>query len=140
MRTVAVLFVLGLMSALVAAEDKDVTPISPAEAAKNIDKKCTVEMEVKSTGKVGNRRVFLNSEANYRDGKNFTVMLGRDALAKFKKAKVEDAAAHFKGKTIRVTGTVKLYNNRPEIAVDDPSQITVVEKKGGAKENKEEKK
>ena len=140
MRTVAVLFVLCLMPALAAADDKDVKPIAPAEAAKNIDKKCTVEMEVKSTGKSGNRRVFLNSEANYRDPKNFTVMLGRDVLTKFKKAKVEDAAAHFKGKTIRVTGTVKLYNNRPEIAVDDPSQITVVEKKEGAKKEKKEEK
>ena len=140
MRTVAVLFVLCLVPALVAAEDKDAKPLSPAEAAKNVDKKCTVEMEVKSTGKSGNRRVFLNSEANYRDGKNFTVMLDRGVLAKFKKAKVEDPAEHFKGKTIRVTGTVKLYNNRPEIAVDDPAQITVVEKKAGAKEAKEEKK
>jgi DNA/RNA endonuclease YhcR with UshA esterase domain len=97
-------------------------------------------MEVKSTGKSGNRRVFLNSEANYRDGKNFTVLLNSGVLAKFKKAKVEDAAEHFKGKTIRVTGTVKLYQNKPEIAVDDPSQIVVVEKKEGAKEKKEEKK
>jgi DNA/RNA endonuclease YhcR with UshA esterase domain len=140
MRTVAVLFVLGLTPALVAADDKDVKPLSPAEAAKNVDKKCTVEMEVKSAGKSGNRRVFLNSEANYRDGKNFTVLLNRDVLAKFKKVKVEDPAEHFKGKTIRVTGTVKLYNNRPEIAVDEPSQITVVEKKDGAKEKKDEKK
>jgi DNA/RNA endonuclease YhcR with UshA esterase domain len=138
MRTVAVLFVLCFPLALVAADDKDVKPISPAEAAKNVDRKCTVELEVKSTGKSGNRRVFLNSEANYRDAKNFTVLLNRDVLTKFKKAKVEDPAAHFKGKTIRVTGTVKLYNNKPEIVVDDPAQITVVEKKEGAK--KEEKK
>jgi DNA/RNA endonuclease YhcR with UshA esterase domain len=137
MRAVAVLFVL----CLVAADDKDVKPIPPQEAAKNVDKKCTVEMEVRSTGKSGNRRVFLNSEANYRDGKNFTVLLNQGVLAKFKKAKVEDAAEHFKGKTIRVTGTVKLYQNKPEIVVDDPAQITVVEKKGGAKkETKEEKK
>ncbi|HZY84991.1 MAG TPA: hypothetical protein VFE78_09180 [Gemmataceae bacterium] len=133
MRTAVVLFVLCLPPALVVADDKDAKPLSPAEAAKNIDKKCTVEMEVKSTGKSGNRTVFLNSEANFRDGKNFTVMLGRGVLAKYKKVKVEDAAEHFKGKTIRVTGTVKLYRNKPEIVVDDPSQITVVEKKDGAK-------
>jgi DNA/RNA endonuclease YhcR with UshA esterase domain len=136
MRTVAVLFAL----CLVAADDKDARPLSPAEAAKNVDKKCTVEMEVKSTGKSGNRRVFLNSEANFRDGKNFTVLLNQGVLAKFKKVKVEDAAEHFKGKTIRVTGTVKLYNNKPEIDVDDPSQITVVERTGGAKAKKDEKK
>jgi micrococcal nuclease len=135
MRTVAVLFVL----CVAAADDKDVKPISPSEAAKNVDKKCTVEMEVKSTGKSGNRRVFLNSEANYRDGKNFTVLLNQGVLAKFKQVKVEGPAEHFKGKTIRVTGTVKLYNNKPEIVVDDPSQIVVVEKKE-AKDKKDEKK
>ena len=135
MRTAAVLFVFCLTPALAAADDKDAKPIAPAEAAKSIDKKCVVEMEVKSTGKTANgRTVFLNSEANYRDGKNFTVMLGRAVLAKYKKVKVEDAAEHFKGKTIRVSGTVKLYNKKPEIVVDDPAQITVVEKK------KEEKK
>jgi len=34
----------------------------------------------------------------------------------------------FKGKTIRVTGTVKEYMNRPEIEVSDPKQIEIVEK------------
>ena len=125
MRTVAVLFVL----CVAAADDKDVKPISPSEAAKNVDKKCTVEMEVKSTGKSGNRRVFLNSEANYRDGKNFTVLLNQGVLAKFKKVKVEDAAEHFKGKTIRVTGTVSQMDKKIRLVVEDPKQIEIVEKK-----------
>ena len=56
-------------------------------------------------------------------------MLDKEAVEKFKKAKVEDPAAHFKGKTVRVTGTVKLYRERPEIVVNDPGQIKVVLKK-----------
>jgi DNA/RNA endonuclease YhcR with UshA esterase domain len=62
-------------------------------------------------------------------GTEKTVMLDKEAVEKFKKAKVEDPAAHFKGKTVRVTGTVKLYRERPEIVVNDPGQIKVVLKK-----------
>ena len=130
MRTCAVLVVLLLAPALLRADDKDAKPITPDEAAKRVGEKCTVEMEVKSTGKGREGSVvFLNSEEDYKDKKNFTVYLDRDALEKFKKAKIDDPADHFKGKTIRVTGTVKLYRERPEIAVDDPEQVQVVEKK-----------
>jgi DNA/RNA endonuclease YhcR with UshA esterase domain len=117
--------------ALLRADDPDRKPIAPAEAARHINEKCVVEMEVKSTGKSrdGNA-VFLNSETDFKDKNNFTIFLGgKELLEKFKKAKIDDPAAHFKDRTIRVTGTVKLYREKPEIAVDDPDQIQVVEKK-----------
>jgi DNA/RNA endonuclease YhcR with UshA esterase domain len=127
MRTAAALFLLCLPALAGADSDK---PLSPAEAAKRVDQKCTVEMVVKSTGKArAGTPVFFNSEDDFRDKKNFTVLLDKEAVEKFKKAKVEDPAAHFKGKTVRVTGTVKLYRERPEIVVNDPGQIKVVEKK-----------
>ena len=130
MRTCTVLAVLLLAPALLRADDNDPKPLSPAEAAKRVGEKCTVEMEVKSVGVSKNGGIaFLNSEEDFKDEKNFTAFLGKEAVEKFKKAKVEDLAAHFKGKTVRVTGTVKLYRERPEIAVDDPEQIQVVEKK-----------
>ena len=55
--------------------------------------------------------------------------LPRETVAKFKEARVDDPAAHFKGKTILVTGKVTLYQERPQIRVEDPKQIQVVEKK-----------
>ena len=129
MRTCAVLAVLLLCPALLRADDKGAKPLSPAEAAKHVGEKCTVEMQVKSTGKGREGSVvFLNSEEDYKDTKNFTVFLDKEVLEKFRKAKIDDPADHFKGKTIRVTGTVKLYRERPEIAVDDPEQVQVVEK------------
>ena len=42
---------------------------------------------------------------------------------------IDDPAAHYKGKTIQVKGKVKLYRERPEIAVSGPDQIEIVEKK-----------
>ena len=130
MRTWAIVIALLLAPAVLRADDQASKPLTPAEAAKHVNEKCTVEMEVKSTGKAGGgNAVFLNSEENYQDAKNFTVFLDKEALAKFKKAKIDDPAAHYKGKTVRVTGTVKLYRDKPEIAVAEPDQVQVVEKK-----------
>lgn len=111
-----------------AGGDKDAKPITPQEAAKMIDKKCTVEMHVKSAGR-SKTSFFLNSKDNYKDADNFTAVILKDGAEKFKAAKIEDPSAHFKGKTIRVTGVVGLYQNRPQIVVNDPKQIQVVEKK-----------
>jgi DNA/RNA endonuclease YhcR with UshA esterase domain len=128
MRFRAELLLLMLVPALALAEDKELKPISAEEAAKQVDKECLVEMQVKSIGK-SRSRYFLNSEANFRDGKNFTIFIDSDVLAKFKKAKIEDPATYYKDKTIRVKGKVLLYNNRPEIKVAGPEQVEVVDKK-----------
>ena len=128
MRLCMGLLLLMLAPAFAPADDKELKPISAEEATKQVDKECLVEMQVKSIGK-SRSRYFLNSEANFRDGKNFTVFIDSDVLPKFKKAKIEDPATHYKDKTIRVKGKVLLYNNRPEIKVTGPEQIEVVDKK-----------
>jgi uncharacterized protein (TIGR03067 family) len=114
-----------LLAARLPAAD-EAKPLTPAEAAKKVDEQVTVQMVVKSALARGSRG-FLDSEANYRDPKNFTILINRAALDKFKAAGIEDPAAHFKGKTVRVTGTVSLYQNRPQIVLTGPSAITIVE-------------
>ena len=128
MRSCAVLLVVTLLTAVHAYEAAK--PLSPTEAAKKISEKCTVEMEVKAVGISKSGKVaFLNSEVDFRSPKNFTVMLGQTALEKLKKDKLDDLAALYKGNTVRVTGIVKLYRDKPEIIVNDPEEITIVEKK-----------
>jgi DNA/RNA endonuclease YhcR with UshA esterase domain len=134
MRITSVVLVLVLAFALLGADPtddkKEDKPISPAEAAKRINEKCTVEMQVKSGGKsTKDKLFFLNSEQNFRDKTNFTVVIDAKATAKFKEAKIDDPAVHFIGKTIRVTGKVVLFKDKPEIKVEDPDQIKIVEKK-----------
>jgi hypothetical protein len=46
---------------------------------------------------------------------NLTFNIDKDALAKFKEAKIDDPAARFKGKFVRVEGKVILYRDKPEI-------------------------
>jgi len=56
------------------------------------------------------------------------VAVSEAGAARFKGVRIDNPALHFKGRVIRVTGTVilKLKENRPQIEVDDPSQIQVV--------------
>lgn len=100
--------------------------LTPAEAAKKVGDEVTVQFVVKSARRTADKsRLFLNSKANYRDEDNFTVMLTGKALeGAYKDAEGEALT----GKTVRVKGTVQLYQNRPEIAVEDEKQVEVVGK------------
>ena len=111
---------------LIAADEAK--PIGPAEAASKVNEQVTVEMEVKAATMRGSV-CFLNSEAEFKDPKNFTLFIDKDALTKFKEAKIDDPAAHFKGKTVRAEGKVVLYQKHPEIKLGGPDDIKIVEKK-----------
>jgi DNA/RNA endonuclease YhcR with UshA esterase domain len=116
-----------LWFAPVLAEDQS-KPVGPAEAAKKVNEDVTLQMEVKSASLRGGV-CYLNSEEDFKDAKNFTVFLDKEALAKFKEAKIEDPAAHFKGKTVQVKGKVTLYRDRPQIKLSGPAAIKLVDKK-----------
>lgn len=124
MRLACVLPCLLIASVALAQESK---PLTPAEAAKKLEMKVTVELEVKSTG--GNNNNYLNSHADFKDAANFTIFIPKAALAKFAAAKVDKPFEYYKGRTIQVTGTVTLFEQKPQIKVEDPAQIKVVEKK-----------
>lgn len=102
--------------------------IGQADAAKKVNEQVTLEMEVKSATLRGTN-CFLNSEKDFRDPKNLTLFIDKDALAMFKDAKIDDPAAHFEGKTVLVEGKVVLYRNRPEIKLSGPDDIKIVVKK-----------
>jgi DNA/RNA endonuclease YhcR with UshA esterase domain len=125
MRLSTLVVALFLGTAVLAEESPK--PVTPAEAAKKVNEKVVVEFEVKSTG--GNEACFLNSLEDYKDAKNFTIYIPEAAREKFKTAKIDDPKTHFKGKTIRVTGTVTLYREKPQIKVEDPDQIKITVKK-----------
>lgn len=124
---VAVLGSLLWLSAV--RSEEPAKPLTPAEAAKKVNETVTVQMEVKSATTTKNGVSYLNSEADFKSDKNFTVFIDKGATAKFKDAKIDDPAAHFKGKTVEVKGKVTLFKDRPQIKLDGPDAIKVVEKK-----------
>jgi hypothetical protein len=107
-------------------------PVSPVEAIEQIGKpQIVVEMTVKSAKDRLAKRgiIYLDSEEDFADSQNLGVAISAEAAAKFKKDGIDDPAAHFKGKMIRVRGCIMRFEERPYLPVHDPRQIVVVEPK-----------
>ena len=111
------------------ADDPAEKPLSPTEARKRVGETITLQMFVKASKNrlEKHREIYLDSETDYKDEKNMAVVINEAGAARFKKAGVAEPASHFKGKTIRVTGTVTLDRDRPRIVVSNPTQIRIVE-------------
>jgi DNA/RNA endonuclease YhcR with UshA esterase domain len=108
---------------------QDAKPISAEEALKKVNEEVTVELEIKSTGENRNKTMtYLNSEASFRSDKNLTLLIEKKNEEKFVKAGVMNPKDYYKGKTVRVTGKVTLFMDRPQIKLESPEQIKVVEK------------
>ena len=102
-------------------------PLSPLEAANRGNEQVIVEMLVKAAKNCQHcSQVFLDSEKDRHDPNNLAVAVTEVGKARFKEARIDNPAGHFKGRVIRVTGVVRLKDNRPQIEVEDPGQIEVV--------------
>lgn len=101
--------------------------LSPVEAINLVNESVTAEMLVQRTKCcTGSRQVFLDSEPNHRDSKNLGVVVTEGGRANFSEAGIDDPAAHFNGRNIRVRGVIIRKENRPYIEINDPSQIEIV--------------
>ncbi len=97
--------------------------LSPAEAAKKVGEKVTVQFLVQSVG--GKTNLYLNSNKNFRAKDNFAVVLG----VKVQTGKWEKAGADtFTGKTVRATGTIKLNKDAPQLEIAAATDLEIVEK------------
>src|SRR5436853_3524967 len=93
--------------------------ITPEEAKDNVGKTVTVCGKVRSTYKtnsVNSNPTFLDFGKKYPNAV-FSVVIWENTLSKFS----YNPKRKLKHKKICVTGKIKLYKERPEIVVDDPS-------------------
>ncbi len=110
------------------ATEEAAVSISAADAADHVGEECTVELTVRAARSLADKDMcFLNSSRNRRDDGNFTVVIFKAGLARFKDAGIENPALHFLDRTIRVRGTVAEFKGSAQIVVDDPAQIELVE-------------
>ncbi len=107
----------------------DPKPLPPVEARKKVGDKITVEMKVQAAkDRLENRgEIYLDAEPDFRDEKNFAVVITKTGAASLKDAGIADPAGHFMDKIIRATGTVKLVQDIPRIEIEDAKQIRIVE-------------
>ncbi len=120
-------------SAIGAGEPKALPPV---EAHRKVGDKITVEMKVQAAKDRLEKRgeIYLDAEPDFRDEKNFAVVITKAGAAKLKEAGITDPAGHFKDKIIRATGEVKLLQDIPRIEIDDAKQIRIVEPKAAPEE------
>ncbi|HVL11390.1 MAG TPA: alkaline phosphatase D family protein [Gemmata sp.] len=97
--------------------------LAPADAAKKVGEKVTVQLVVASVG--GQTNLYLNSEKDFRAKGNFTVVLPPAV----RKGKWQAANADtFVGKTVRATGTIRLNKDAPQLEGADEKDLEVVGK------------
>lgn len=122
------MLVLALIAVPVFADDKP-GALSPVEARKQVGKEITVKMEVKTAKDRLEKRgeIYLDAETDFKDEKNFAVVITKKGAASLKAAGVDAPAEHFKGKTIRATGVVKEVDGVPRIEIDEAKQIRIVD-------------
>ncbi|OHB75563.1 MAG: hypothetical protein A2W31_16950 [Planctomycetes bacterium RBG_16_64_10] len=113
----------------------DATPAAPAkipriaaaEARAHVSKTCAVELIVRSSRHLAGPRLWiLNSCKNYRDPNNLAIVIWEDSRQAFKAHKILDPVQYYRGKKIRVTGRINLYQERPQIEVEKPTQIEIL--------------
>jgi len=106
------------------AKPKWLSPSDPnvinwADAGKYVGKTKTVEGTIVRTYRSSTNTIFLNFHDPYQ-GYFYAVIFASD-LKSFP-FKPED---FYRGKEVRITGLIKLYQGSPEIIVESPSQIEV---------------
>jgi acetyl esterase/lipase len=111
-----------------AAESKVESPLPADQAKEHIGERRTVESTIMaSKDGVNHREYYLDSQSDFHDAKNFAVVISYDHADRFKAAGIDNPANYYKGKKIRVTGTIIRDDEQTRIRVESPDQIKVVE-------------
>jgi hypothetical protein len=112
------------LASIVLAED---TPprIKPEDARMHLNKQVEVVFEVKHTKHSEHRKTaFLDSEDNFQDEKNLGIAITEAGIQDLKQKRgVDGPADYYHGKTIRVTGTVSLKEEKVYIEVTQAEQL-----------------
>jgi hypothetical protein len=113
----------------VATASAEPTRIELADIMDHVNQLVEVELKVQSSKFMNDRDIcFLNSEVNYRELGNATVVIKTgEVLDSFAAAGVAEPAEHYLNKTIRVIGQVTLHNELPQLVVTKVEQIQIIE-------------
>ena len=111
-----------------AQEVEELKQIDAVNAAAHAGEHVIVKMTVNASRLLRDRDIgFLNSEKDYMDEDNFTVVLYEKVLNKFAEQEIDDPCKHFRGKMIEVTGGIELRRGKPQIVLKSPEDIKLIE-------------
>jgi hypothetical protein len=111
------------------SQDSGKKVLGPADAFKAAkEAEVTVKMTVKSVGiSMTKEHWWLNSEADHKAPKNFSVFVPKSVVEAFAKTKITDPKTKFDGKTVQVTGFLHVHHKVPAITLGDVKNIKIVE-------------
>jgi DNA/RNA endonuclease YhcR with UshA esterase domain len=92
--------------------------IAPADAGKHVGQTVTVEGAVSNVHTTGSGMTFIDMGGRYPDNP-FTAVIFSDDAGKF------PDADEFDGKTVDITGPVRLYKGKAEIILKSADQIKI---------------
>src|ERR1700747_2173295 len=90
--------------------------VADSQAAAHLGESATVEGTVASVHVTRSGTTFLNFGAAYPK-QTFTAVIFSSAATRFPNPQ------QWEGKRVRVSGKVRLYRERPEIVLEEPSQL-----------------
>lgn len=124
------MFLLLFSARITVAEDQP-PRIKAEEARQNVGKKVEVVFEVKATkNSVKRKTVYLDSEENFQDKKNLGIAISERGLSDLKQKRgVVAPEEYYRGKSIRVLGTVASEEDRVYIKVDEAEQLDLADTK-----------
>jgi len=105
---------------IVAPSEQRTKVISWQDAAEHYGEYCTVEGTIVATHNSG-KACFLNFHPNWK--KYFTAVIFANRFDLFPAT----PERYYQGKKVRVTGYIKEYQGKPEIILESPEQIEILE-------------
>lgn len=109
------------------AEAAAVPIIQAADALEHEGQERCVEMVVRAARKLPDKEIcFLNSNEDHRAEDNFTAVIFKAGLKRFREAGIENPALHFIDATIRVRGVIGKRDGRAQVVIDEPGQVTIL--------------
>lgn len=94
---------------------------SAEEAWDHIGEYATVVYRVNNPYRSGKGNIFLNEKQDYRNG--FTGVIFANVAHRWS----QSPTSLYGGRTVRVTGMIKTYEGHPEIIIESPEQVEVVD-------------
>lgn len=117
----------ALLLAVLAALAPDVFPADQAQD--HIGETATFRLTVQSSHNAAKRSTYyLDSEEDFHDDDNLSVVIAHEHADAFKKAGIDDPAVYYRNKLIEVTGQVIEEDDQVRIRVTAPDQIKLIEK------------
>lgn len=118
-RSLLVAALIGVQSAVAGQTQAQQRIIPDTSAARYVGQTVTVEGTVANVTVLRTGTTFLNFGAAYPN-QTFTAVIFRSAASRFPNPQ------QWEGKRVRVTGKVQPYRGKPEIILNDTSQLVAV--------------